>query len=167
VFNAVFVLTLAIVFAWCADRNEESIAKPGGYKLTQAAPKPKKAISHKFTSASVVVYPSGGPTPKYQYKYFHWSPIQTGNCHQIDGTLMLRSDGHGTFDATIWTDHTVFGDVWHAWFQVYDKDKIFLFPIGNIDSPKTHGEHEHMHGEFTFPAGKFSPAAIVVQNSSC
>lgn len=129
--------------------------------------------SFHVNAGRAAVFPSGGRDPAYQYRYYYWNEINAGDCHQINGTLMFRSDGVGTFDATVWTDHTSSGDVWHSTFDLSDNDGIFLFVINEISSPTTYGAHVSMHGQFNFPAGKFGSLPDdqhlnrVVQNSSC
>lgn len=127
----------------------------------------------KINADRVAAFPSGGKDPAYQYRYYYWNPISAGDCHQINGTLMLRSDGAGTFDATVWTDGSFFGDVWHSGFSLSGNDGVHLFNIGEINSPTTKGEHVGMHGQFGFPAEKFGSLPDdqhlnqVVQSSSC
>jgi len=41
---------------------------------------------------------------------FDWVDQRAGDCH-LSGTLRLHSDGHASFDATSWTDHSNSGDV--------------------------------------------------------
>ncbi len=86
---------------------------------------------------------------------------------------MFRSDGVGTFDATVWTDQTSSGDVWHSTFDLSDNDGIFLFVLREINSPTTFRAHVAMHVQFNYAVGKFGSLPDdqhlnqVVQNSSC
>jgi hypothetical protein len=117
------------------------------------------------------MHPSGGKTPQYQYTYYYWGEVSVGDCHQINGTLMFRSDGVGAFDATVWTDHTSSGDVWHSSFHLNDDHHRPLLDIGQINSPTTFGAHVPMHGDFTFDPAKFAslPTDVtqVTQFESC
>lgn len=111
--------------------------------------------------------------PQYKYVYYYWrdGELRAGDCHQINGTLMFRSDGAASFDADVWTDHTNSGDIWHSSFIVDRDDLTRLLDIGQIDSPKTYGAHVHMHGDFHYDPSKFSQLPNdpkrVSQMSSC
>ena len=138
--------------------------------------RPKWLIIHhmrqafEVSSERFMALPSGGDPPDFQYRYYSWGQVDAGDCHQINGSLMFRSDGVGTFDAVVWTDHTSSGDVWHSTFSVSDDDNIYLFTINEISSPTTSGAHVSMHGQFNFPADKFGSLPTmhgVTQNGSC
>jgi hypothetical protein len=126
---------------------------------------------HNHPSTEVTEYTSGGANPAYLYTRYGWNQVDRGDCHQTGGLLILRSDGVGTFDAVVWTDHTVLGDVWHSSFAVNADDDKSLFTAGEFDSPSTHGAKVQMHAQFNFPPEKFSrlpkDPARVVQACSC
>ena len=122
-------------------------------------------------NASVKQYASGGEEPEYQYRYYTWDEINAGDCHQINGTLVFRSDGVVTFDAIVWTDHTDSGDVWHSSFSVSDNDNVYLLSLDQRDSPTTHGAHVSMHGQWNYPSELYVRLPTIVgrvtQASSC
>jgi hypothetical protein len=128
--------------------------------------KERKSPSNRYAH-----YKSGGKTPQYDYRNYYWGEIKAGDCHQIDGVISFRSDGVGTFDATVWTDHTTSGDIWHSKFSVNKDDHRPLLDTQTMDSPKTFGAHAPMHGDFLFDPGKFAELPTdytqVFQLSSC
>ena len=170
------LLVIAIAMTLVRDADAEVAVAAPATKQAMVSSRPSledqpsktQVVSPSLRSKS---YKSGGEQPQYKYRYYYWGDVSAGNCHQINGTLMFRSDGNGTFDATVWTDHTHSGDIWHSYFTVYDNDNLLLFSTSQMDSPNTYGSHVPMHGVFTFPANKFGSLPTkekrVWQNSSC
>ena len=118
----------------------------------------KECQENRSSAVRVANYKSGGKE-KYLYKYYYWDELKADGLdrYQVDGRLILRSDGRGTFDAVVWTGHIHSGDTWHASFYAHDDNNDFLCTIKpRIDSRKTYGEHVSMHGEVFFPAEKFN-----------
>jgi hypothetical protein len=67
---------------------------------------------------------------------FYWGELHAGDCVMLEGaTLTLFPTGFATFDATTLTHHTVFGDVWHASFQIRNEAGFVLFTVGEFNSP--------------------------------
>lgn len=54
------------------------------------------------------------------------APPYNGDCHQIEGTLTLQSDGKAHFSCVTWTDQTHSGDHWWAGFQLLDHSGVTL-----------------------------------------
>lgn len=64
-----------------------------------------------------------------------WGQLHNGDCQQDNGTIVLRSDGTGTFSATTLTYQTHSGDVWHTDLDFYTTAGTHLFSKGTFDSP--------------------------------
>jgi hypothetical protein len=110
------------------------------------------------------------PRPHIDYS---WDPLKVGNCHQVGATLTFWLDGQARFNATISTDHTWFGDIWHSGFVVQDDFGHILYegPQGAISSQKTHGAPVSMEGYFNYPQTLYPSLpknpAMIQQRSSC
>jgi len=106
-----------------------------------------------------------------QSKTFRWGELFAGDCHQINGTLTLLSDGTGWWSATTWTDHTHSGDVWHSTFNVLTRGGAGLFNLGEFNSPRMDdGNPSPRYGwsnSFAFNPDQFNAIGQVFQNSSC
>jgi hypothetical protein len=64
-----------------------------------------------------------------------WPELHVGDCQQDNGTIVLSSDGTGTWSATTLTYQTHTGDVWHSSFDFYTTAGTHLFGVGTFDSP--------------------------------
>lgn len=57
------------------------------------------------------------PVFSRMFKYGH---LTDGDCNQIEGTLIIRSDGTATFTCVTWTNSTHSGDYWWTAFRLTD-----------------------------------------------
>lgn len=99
-----------------------------------------------------------------------WPQMNVGDCSQLNCELLFESDGSGTFSCSTWTNHTVFGDVWHSTFDVFDANGVRLFVLGDWDSPSmnvgsTPGQTWGF--PFRFPVDSFDRIASATQYYSC
>jgi len=93
-----------------------------------------------LASAAPAAYAGTAPTPAHvkttlDVKSATWAELHKGDCQQDGGTIVLRSDGTGTFSATTLTYHTHTHDVWHADLDFYTTAGFHLFHAGTFDSP--------------------------------
>lgn len=100
---------------------------------------------------------------------FTWPEIKQGDCHQIEGRLVLRSDGTGHFRCITWTDKTHSGDNWHAVFSI-------MGSFGRFDSPPHIGprmDDGHpsprytWESDFKFPSYIYNTITQVSQYYDC
>lgn len=76
------------------------------------------------------------------YKVAEWpNEFRVGDCAQKPGTLTIGSDGTLHWEAVTWTYETHSGDIWHASFELLDKDGVTLGRSGNHDSPRMNDGH--------------------------
>ncbi|AHH94961.1 hypothetical protein GCM10010174_34740 [Kutzneria viridogrisea] len=73
--------------------------------------------------------------PNWQKTYVWPTDQHAGDCTLYGGaSLVLSSDGKAQWHAFVSTSHTFSGDIWHATFQLKDRNG---FPLGELrsDSP--------------------------------
>lgn len=91
----------------------------GAPASTAATTQAPASVVHPFDSKSAV-----------------WGELHSGDCQQDGGTIVLNSDGTGSWSATTLTYQTHSGDVWHASFDFYTTAGTHLFSAGTFDSPR-------------------------------
>ncbi|EOD65915.1 DUF6294 family protein [Amycolatopsis vancoresmycina] len=102
-----------------------------------------------------------------------WGQLHVGDCEQDNGTIVIRSDGTGTWSATTLTFQTHSGDVWHSSFDFKTTAGTQLFHAGTFDSPRMNDGNPPPRypwsKPFTFDASLFSAVDIfkTIQHSSC
>jgi len=103
--------------------------------LTLAAQQPTKQFPHEEkTTAKVKQGESRGAV---QYKIASWpNELRAGDCGQKPGTLTIGSDGSLHWEAVTYTYSTHSGDIWHASFNLLDKDGVSLGSTAYHDSPR-------------------------------
>jgi hypothetical protein len=106
-----------------------------------------------------------------QSKTFTWNEINTGDCHETSGTVLLISDGRGKFTCTTWTDHTHSGDTWQAAFTAQDQFQLGLFNFGTFDSPRMNDGNPspryNWEADFNYDQTHFDAVVSIVQHSWC
>lgn len=104
-------------------------------------------------------------------KTFNWPEIRKGDCHQIEGTLVLQSDGKAHFSCVTWTDSTHSGDYWHAGFEFLDHSGVTLFHSPMSTGPRMDDGHPSPRYrwtfDFTFDPGIFSGVVQIRQYCDC
>jgi hypothetical protein len=92
---------------------------------------------------------------EFAYWSFTWTKINIGDCHQTEGTLILRSDGLASFTGSMWRDHSIFGKRWQSSFVGSDPSGNQVLRLGPLSGPVSHGAYVHIHSGLTFPTGQF------------
>ena len=105
-------------------------------------------------------------------KLFRWGENRSGDCHQVGGTLEIRSNGTATFHSDIWT-HTHGRDVWHSKIRLRG-------PAGDLggsgefrDSPGMPHDHDgpanpvRLDYDFSFTPQYFDGITEAVEISKC
>jgi len=69
-------------------------------------------------------------------KVFQWGQLDSGNCHQINGTLTITDDGWGRFECITWTDQTHTGDSWNHNFRIMDSQGVRMFDTWEQSGPR-------------------------------
>lgn len=85
------------------------------------------------------------------------SPPYSGDCHQIEGTLVLQSDGKAHFSCVTWTDQTHSGDYWHVGFEFLDHSGVSLFHSPMHTGPRMDDGHPSPRYRWSFDF-TFDPA---------
>ena len=123
-----------------------------------------KAIESRAINSQIFIYAR-------QTKLLIWGEVSRGACEQTNGQLALRSDGTGTWSCVTTSQSAYDAEVWHANFDVKDKNGVTLFGLGPFYSPlmKSSGEtrESSWSATFTFPAELFSTIHAAVQNCGC
>ena len=124
-----------------------------------------------FTAApasAAVEAPARAEKSAADSRSFYWDDLKVGDCHQYNGTLVLRSDGSATWSATTTTDETTAFDIWHT--DLYPKDQAgnVLFHAGEFDSQKMlPGRRYHWARDFRYDPAHYNRVSFVTQHSSC
>lgn len=104
-------------------------------------------------------------------KVAQWDEIRKGDCHQIEGTLVLQSDGVAHFKCVTWTDSTHSGDYWHAGFEFQDQLGVALFHSLMYHIPRMDDGHPSPRyswgADFNFDPNIFNAATYVLQACDC
>jgi len=53
-----------------------------------------------------------------------------GDCHQVEGVLVLQADGKAHFSCVTWTDSTHTRDYWHVGFEFVDHSGVSSLSMG-------------------------------------
>jgi hypothetical protein len=102
-----------------------------------------------------------------------WGQLHVGDCEQVNGTMVIRSDGTGDWSATTLTFQTHSGDVWHSSFDFKTTAGTKLFSAGTFDSPRMNDGNPPPRyfwtKHFTYDAALFGAVDIfkTIQHSSC
>ena len=85
------------------------------------------------------------------------SPPYKGDCHQVEGTLVIQSDGKAHFSCVTWTVSTHSGDNWKVGFALQDHSGVTLFNSPMHTGPRMDDGHpppRYRWGfDFTFDPG--------------
>ncbi len=100
--------------------------------------------------------PAGQGGSQWAYMNYYWDPLNSGDCHLKDGKLSVRSDGQATFTASMWTDHSTFGDHWHSAFWFNDPSGRQFLLFGPSSGPGTTGSQVQISFSFSFHSDLFS-----------
>lgn len=104
-------------------------------------------------------------------KAFYWGELKAGDCRQIEGALILRSDGTARFDAVTWTWTTHSGDYWHTGLPLTDSSGVVLHNEPYHQGPRMDDGSpppRYRWGfDFTFDRNKFSQIQAVRQSFKC
>ena len=105
---------------------------------------------------------------------YYWNQLNVGDCHQKNGTLIMRSDGTATFTADMWTSHTTSGDVWHSDFWVLNGQGNHYVMFGPSSGPSSWGSTVQLNFGFRWNADNFeslprAPETLIriTQESGC
>jgi len=94
-----------------------------------------------------------------------------GDCHQVEGVLVLQADGKAHFSCVTWTDSTHTRDYWHVGFEFVDHSGVSLFHSPMHVGPRMDDGHPspryRWDFDFTFDPAIFNQVAEARQTFSC
>jgi hypothetical protein len=159
-------------------RNLIVFAMLGGFLAgcASSAPKDLQEVSTEAAISVPGVASAGrveslSANPNVAVKTFTWGEIRAGDCHQIEGTLELRSDGTATFKCVTWTDSTHSGDYWWSGLLLQDHSEVTLHNEPYHKGPRMDDGHPspryRWSYDFHYDASKFNDITKVRQSSKC
>ncbi|HSX13143.1 MAG TPA: DUF6294 family protein, partial [Chlamydiales bacterium] len=99
------------------------------------------------------------------------APPYSGDCHQIEGTLVLQDNGKAHFSCVTWTDQTHSGDYWHVGFEFLDHSGVSLFHSPMHMGPRMDDGHPspryRWEFDFNFDPALFDKIVEIRQSFSC
>ena|SRR5579862_2329459 len=130
---------------------------------------PTNTVAHLTSYGKIKVRPV--QLSSVRTKTFTWGDIHAGDCEMLPGaTLVLRSDGTGTFDARVLTHHTHSGDTWHRTMDGQNGAGVKLFSLGNFDGPdhmNDDGTIYTWHRDFGYDNSKFDATTTMMAHDQC
>lgn len=101
-------------------------------------------------------------------KPYFWGERRAGDCHETGLVLLLYSDGSLKFCASVWTDSTWSGDIWHSQFELRDGEGDILDITDTYDSPvMKEGPHYDYCREGRFEPDMFDKIKFVQPVDHC
>lgn len=104
-------------------------------------------------------------------KIFRWPEHTAGDCHMVNGTLVIHPNGSASFDADMWT-HTHGTDYWHSTIHLLGQGHE-LGNSGTHNSPGIGhpqdgpGHRTHWHYDFGFPAQNYNAIDEAWEHGDC
>lgn len=141
--------------------------------LLAGAPASTAATTHAPATATATTHTPASVVHPFDSKSAVWGELHNGDCQEDNGTIVLNSDGTGTWSATTLTYQTHSGDVWHASFDFYTTAGTHLFSAGTFDSPRMNDGNPPpkypWSKSFTFDSSLYSAVNIfkTIQHYSC
>ena len=121
-----------------------------------------------FTSGMCLSQETGAsPT---QERSFDYAGRDAGDCHLNSGRLTIRSNGSGTWDATLYTRRTGNADFWHTKFYFNNSSNRASGSLPQWDSPAMRGSPSPVvtwHVDFTFDAYSYTQWIYAVPLFNC